>query len=153
MIDEPKIVKTTLERAAIIRIRVARSRIREVMGPAMQEVREVVGRQGLKVTGPMFAHHFGLPANEFHFEVGLPVASDVTPEGRVVPGELPEWDAAYTVHHGGYEGLAAAWQELEVWMRQNRHSAAVEFVEKYASGPAEDPDPSTWCTELIRQLY
>jgi len=75
----------------------------------------------------------------------------VRPSRRVVPSSLPAAKVARTIHHGGYEGLGAAWGELTAWMKAEGHEAGPNLWERYLAGP-ESGDPSGWRTELNRPV-
>ena len=104
MIDVPTIVQTAPQRTAFIHVTCPREQIRQVMGPGITELQAVVAAQGVPVTGPWFTHHLKNPGENFDFEICLPVASPVTPTGRVQAGELRAARVARVVYHGGYEG-------------------------------------------------
>jgi len=70
----------------------------------------------------------------------------------VRPGELRAATVARTVHHGGYESLAAAWGELMAWIAANGHTAAPDLWECYVAGPEAGAAPSAFRTELNRPL-
>lgn len=137
MIDTPVITQTPAQKTAVIRLTVPRRQIREVMGPAMQEVRDVVAAQRLKVTGPMFSHHFRMDPLVFEFEVGLPVEGEVAPAGRVVAGELPARTVAQTVYAGPYDGLGKAWGEFDRWITNNGYAQGIDLWECYLEGSGE----------------
>lgn len=152
MIEPPRIVDVAEQATAVIALVVPREEIRQVMGPGIGEVMAAVAAQGLSPTGPWFTYHRRVPGETFDLEVGVPVAAAVRPTERVRPGRLPAARVARTVYHGDYEGLAAAWGELEQWIEQSGHGAATELWECYAVGPETSPDPARWRTELHRPL-
>jgi len=76
----------------------------------------------------------------------------VTPTGRVQPGELPAARVARATYRGGYEGLGAAWAELDRWVSEEGHDPAQALWECYVAGPETGPDPAGWITELNRPL-
>ncbi len=152
MIDTPEIVLTEPRTAAVIRLTIPRDRIREVMGPAIEEVLAVVGEQGLEAAGPVFSHHFRMDPEFFDFHAGVPVEGTVRPAGRVVEGKLPEVKAARAVHIGPYEELGAAWGELEAWVASQGLTPAPDLWESYLAGPESGLDASSWRTELVQPL-
>jgi effector-binding domain-containing protein len=152
VIDTPRIVQTSAQLVAVIRLTVPREEIRNVMGPAIGEVLAAVGAQGVGPAGPVFSHHFRMDPAVFDFEVGVPVTSPVSAEGRVTAGVLPAATVARTVYRGAYEGLGSAWGELDAWVTRENLSAAPDLWECYVAGPESGPDPSTWRTELNRPL-
>ena len=152
MLDKPQILRTTALPTAVIRFTIPRAEIRNVMGPGIAEVMAAVAKQGVAPIGPVFSHHLKIDPEKFDFEVGVPVATAVQPVGRVRPSVLPATKVARTVYRGRYEGLGAAWQELDAWIAAAGHVAAPDLWESYVAGPESNPDPAAWRTELNRPL-
>jgi effector-binding domain-containing protein len=59
---------------------------------------------------------------------------------------------ARTIHHGPYEGLPAAWPQLDAWIREQGRTPGPSLWETYLTDPASSADPATWRTELTRPL-
>jgi effector-binding domain-containing protein len=152
MIDTPHIVQTAARPTACIHVVVPREEVRNVMGPGYRELMDAVAAQGVTPAGPWLNHHLRMDPEVFDFELSVPVAAPVAPEGRVRTGELPAARVARTVYHGPYEGLPAAWQEFEAWIAVEGHTPAPGLWECYVAGPESGPDPKTWRTELNRPL-
>jgi effector-binding domain-containing protein len=152
MIDAPSIVQTTARPSAVIHLNVPRARIQEVMGPGLAELKAAVAAQGIATTGPWFTHHLKITPDAFDFEIGVPVASPVAAAGRVRPSEWPAMKVARTVYRGPYEGLAAAWPELDAWVEANGHKPGPDLWECYLAGPESGSDPAAWRTELSRPI-
>jgi effector-binding domain-containing protein len=152
MIETPQVAQTAPQLMASIRLSVGWSEMRHVMGPGLSEVRAVAAAQGIAAAGAWFTHHFRSPTDTLDFEICLPVATRVKPEGRVKPGELPASTVARTVCRGGYEGLGAAWGEFAAWIKANGHNTGADFWERYVAGPESSADPADWRTELNRPL-
>jgi uncharacterized protein YndB with AHSA1/START domain/effector-binding domain-containing protein len=152
MIDTPEIVQTQVQAAAVIHITVARNKIQEVMGPGLNELMTTLKQQGVEPAGRWFAHHLKMGPKQFDFELGVPVAAPVTPQGRVKPGTLPAATIARTHYRGPYEGLPGAWPELESWIKAQGRESAADLWEVYVIDPSVSPDPATWTTQLNRPL-
>jgi effector-binding domain-containing protein len=152
MIDTPRIVTTSTQAAAMIHLIVPRGEIQNVMGPGLSEVMAAIAAQGIAATGPWFTHHLKMDPNVFDFQVCVPVAAKVFATGRVKAYELPASRVVRTIYHGSYEGLGAAWAELDAWIKSQGLKPAQDLWECYLVGPESGPDPSTWRTELSRPL-
>lgn len=152
MIDTPKLLTTTEQRTAVIRLTIPRAQIQQVMGPAIGEVFGTVAAQGFTPAGRWFTRHFRFDPATFDFEVGVPVNADVKPSGRVVASSLPAVKVARTIYRGGYEGLPTAWPEFDGWIRSQGLTPAEWLWETYLTDPAPGSDPATWQTELTRPL-
>jgi effector-binding domain-containing protein len=152
MLETPRFVQTNALQLAAIHVVIPRSEIRSVMGPGLAELMAALGAQGIAPTGPWLTHHLRMDPATFDFEICVPVARAVAATGRVRPGQLPAATVARTVYHGGYEGLGAAWQEFDAWIRAQGRKPGPSLWEVYLTDPATNPDPSTWRTELNRPL-
>ena len=152
MIDTPRVETVDAQPTAVIRLVIPRADIRRVMGPAMQEVAEVVAEQGLGPAGPMFSRHFRLDPEVFDFEVGMPVKRPVFNAGRVRASTLPAVQVVRTVYTGPYDGLGEAWGAFVSWIRESGLGVSDEFWESYLTAPAAGAEPATCQTELNRVM-
>ena len=152
LLDAPLVTDFTPQHIATIHVTVPRQEIHQVMGPGIQELMSAVDGQGIATTGPWFTHHLRMHPDTFDFEIGVPVASPVTPSGRVVPGRRPAARVARVVHHGPYEGLSNTWGSFAEWIAANGFTPADDVWEMYAVGPESSDDPRQWRTELYRPL-
>ncbi|MGH8052018.1 MAG: GyrI-like domain-containing protein [Arenimonas sp.] len=153
MIDTPHITDSTAQLVAYIHLTIPRDEIRHVMGPGISEVLSVVKAQDIGPVGPWFTHHLKMTAEEFDFEICVPVSSAVTPTGRVQAGELvARKQVARTVYRGSYEGMGEAWGKFMGWIETNGHRPAPDLWEVYRAGPESSTDSSQWQTELNRPL-
>ena len=150
MLDNPVMLATQAIRAAVIRLNAHPKDMPEVMDPAFPELLKALAAQGVAATGPVFSHFFKMTPDLFEFEVGVPVAVDVQPTGRVEPGQLPEATVMQTIYYGPYEGLPAAWGQFDQLVEEAGYQKLDEFWEEYIYGPESSPDPATWRTRLNR---
>lgn len=152
MISTPEILQTEAEVAAVIHIKTPRSEMAKVFGPGVDELMAVLAEQGVEPAGAVFAHHLKMSPENFDFELGVRVSVPISAVGRVKPGQLPAARVARTTYSGPYEGLSSAWSEFSDWIRANGYEAAGSLWEIYSVGPHSTPDPTGWCTELVRPL-
>ena len=152
MIDRPQITHTVPQLTAFIHLTIPRHEIRSVMGPGLSEVRAAIAAQGIAPAGPWFTHHLRMDPAIFDFEICVPVAVPVAANGRVKSGQLPATRVAWTVYHGPYEGLGAAWGEFDAWVADNGYTPGPDLWECYLAGPESSANPFTWRTELSRPL-
>lgn len=152
MLDKPRITHTAPQLTAVIHLTLPREEVRHAMGPGIREVLDTVAAQGLAPAGPWFTHHLHIDPLTFDFEVGVPVLAPIATAGRVTSGRLPATTVVRAVFRGDYEGLDAAWGEVDAWIRANGHTPAANLWERYVAGPESSLDPATWRTELNRPL-
>lgn len=152
MIDTPQITQSTAQDTAVIHLQIPRAEIQHAMGPAIGEVMAAVAAQGIAPAGPVYSHHFRMDPDTFDFVVGVPVATPVTPVGRVIAGQLPAAKVARTIYHGDYEGIGDGWGEFMAWIEDEGLTPGPDLWECYAVGPESGPDSAAWRTELNRPL-
>ncbi|MPZ81333.1 MAG: AraC family transcriptional regulator [Actinophytocola sp.] len=116
--------------------------------------------RGVAPAGAVFYRHLviGGMDEKFSVEVGVPVASPVQGDGRVLPGAKPAGRYVVAMHHGHPDGIAAAHLALVDWAAGAGVPLAVEadedgevwqgMFESYLTDPAVEPDPANWETEL-----
>lgn len=152
MIESPRVVETSAQLLAVLHIQTLRSKMQQVMGPAIGEAMAAARAQGVGPVGPWFAHHLQITPETFDFEICVPVSAPITAVGRVTPGLRPALTVVRTVYHGPYEGLGGAWLEFTAWSQATRHPTAEDLYECYLVGPESTADSANWRTELSRRL-
>jgi effector-binding domain-containing protein len=152
MLEKPQIVQCAEQLVARVDLVVPRERIREVMGPGIQEVYGALAAQAITPAGPWLTYHRRAPDETFDFEICVPVSKEVAPVGRVKSGRLPAARVARAVYVGPYEGLGAAWGELRAWVASAGHACARSLWECYLTGPESETDASAYRTELNQPL-
>ncbi len=148
----PRIVQMAARPIAVLRLTIPRREIQSVMGPGRRELMEALGAQGVAPAGPWLSHHLRMDPDTFDFEIGRPVAAPIAAANRVRPAQWPAGTAAQTLHHGSYQGLGAAWGNLDHWIAAEGHTPAPDLWESYAVDPESSADPTAWRTELTRPL-
>jgi effector-binding domain-containing protein len=152
MIDSPIVVTTEPTLFAKIHLAIAWSQMREVMGPAIGEVKASVAAQRIGAPAPWFIHYLKVGPALVDFEVCVPVIRAVAEAGRVTAGAWPATRVAWTTYHGGYESLAGGWSDFKAWMKSKGHRAGAGFWEIYAAGPETNASPRHWRTHLLLPL-
>lgn len=148
MNTEPEIITTNAQPTAVIHLVIPGRDMPKYMDPAIQEILKALKDQGMDPAGPMFSYHHRRPAETFDFELGFAVAKALMPTGRVVNGILPAEKVVRSVYQGPYEGLGAAWGELERWAREQGHVSSGRFWESYLNNPEEVEVTKEYRTEL-----
>lgn len=129
-----ELVDTQPEQVAVVRGHVTVTEIPGFLGAAFGEVIQTLSAQGLAPTGAPFGRF--VPAGDgFDVEAGFPATGDVTPAGRVIPGELPGGPTARVMHKGGYGEVAAAYDAAVEWVGAHGYVATAPPWETYLDGP------------------
>ncbi len=151
-LDAPVVTRFQEVPVATIPLAIPRDHIQQMMGPAFDELMASLEVQGIASTGPWYSHHFAMYPDTFDFEIGVPVATPITPVGRVRRGTRRPFRVVRMVHGGGYEGLGAAWERFGTWIAAQGLRPTEDLWEVYAVGPESSEDPAQWRTELYRPL-
>lgn len=85
------------------------------LGPAFYQLEAYVRDRGRRASGPPGA--ISPPAPGEAAEVFVPVTRTVEPRGPISSRRLPACRAASIIHRGSYDGLSAAHEALERWVR------------------------------------
>lgn len=140
------------QRAAVVKAEVPMAELRTVFDRGFHAVMQAVAAQGLQVVGPPFGFYPRMPRDTVAVVVGFPVSSDVTADGDVEPFELPGGRAVLATHVGSYEALGETYDQLMSWAESEDLELAEWMWESYLSDPGEEPDPSTWRTDICWPL-
>jgi DNA-binding transcriptional MerR regulator len=73
--------------------------------------------------------------------------------GRVRPVELPAVELAATVHQGPHDDIDITYGRLATWVHEHALAVAGPVQETYTVGPRNDPDPTTWRTEIAWPVF
>lgn len=156
--SEPMTYDITIQDvAAVPVIFQARKVEREQIGTALAEclpaVFGYVMENGLAPAGHPFVRYNSMSSAYFEIHAGIPLveaASDDPPaESAMSRGKLPAGRVATTIHTGPYEGLAAAYAELDRWIEASEHTSSGPPWEVYLTDPGEVPDPAQWQTQVF----
>ena len=120
------------------------------LGKTYGEIARVLADQGSAPAGPPFARYHPLGNGRHDVEAGFPVTTAIEPVGHVRPGVLPGGPAAMTTHVGPYDAMEPAYAALASWVGDQRGEPNGDAWEIYFSDPEQQPDPSTWRTEIVQ---
>lgn len=90
----------------------------------------------------------------FELEVGFPVSTPITADGRVLAGSKPEGTYLVTVHEGHPDQIADTHLSLIRWAAAKgiqpakEHDVWEAMFESYETDPEDEPDPANWRTEI-----
>jgi len=128
-----------------------------------REVFGWLGQHGVSPAGAPFIryHTINMPS-ALDVEIGVPVASAVSTDGRVAESTLPAGQYAVLLYTGPYDGLMQANKALLDWAKARglaldrqdspNGDAFGARYESYLIDPAGEPDPEKWETEVAIRL-
>jgi effector-binding domain-containing protein len=160
---EPKLDNRTEKHYAGIRKVVTMQEMGSGLIPQLiGEVFAWLGKNGIEPQGAPFMRYYVIDmAENMDIEIGVPVATPVTGDGRVNPGILPGGRYAslvYTDVTKGYEGnkVLVDWAKEKgiKWDRWDdpKGDAFRSRYEIFLDGPDDDPNPANWKTEVAIKL-
>jgi effector-binding domain-containing protein len=128
------------------------SGIAEFLGRAYSAVAEQMSKEGLDFAGPPFGRYRPLDEEftEFEIEAGFPVDRPGEGGGEVVGSMLPGGAVAVVTHIGPYDQMRPGYEAILRWIEEHDGHPEGPAWEVYYSDPAEQPDPSTWKTEIVQ---
>lgn len=115
---------------------------------------------GLPPTGAARAYYFSPPTNTVDLAGGFVVPRDgvdavtraIGPDSGLALHHIPESRALLTSHHGGYDGLPQAWQELVDHAHARGEELSAPCWEEYVTMPTPEADPLDMVTDLYQPL-
>jgi effector-binding domain-containing protein len=164
MITEPKIEHRHEQPYVGLRAQVTMPELGKLLPPLWGEVYGWLAKKGLKPAGaPLWRYRVIDMAAKLEIDVGVPVATPVTGDNRIIADTLPEGRYATIVYTGPYEGLMQATADLLAWAQNkgilwDKWAAGSSGegwrarIEHYLTDPGEEPNSAKWQTELAFKL-
>jgi effector-binding domain-containing protein len=145
---EVRIERMRPQLTAVVRGELPAGQLSQWIADAYAVVFEHLHRAGIRPMGPPFARYTFL-ADTVAIEAGVPVAVELSGDGRVEPSSLPGGPAACTTHIGRYEDLEHAVGAVTGWLSRRGLQPAGPHWEIYYTDPVAEPDPSRWRTDVV----
>ena len=162
IMTEPKLEERSKQPYMGVRTQVPIRRLKNVIPKLLAEVFDWLGKQSLDPTGPPFIRYHVIDMQGLmDVEMGVPVASILSGDGRISPGVLPAGRYASLIYTGlknGIKGNAALldWAKEQGirWDRwdDEKGDAFGSRVEFFITDPDDEPDPKKWETEVAIRL-
>jgi effector-binding domain-containing protein len=162
MITEPKLENRNEQHYVAIRSQVTMQELDTAIPQALGEVFAWLGKQGVAPTGAPLIRYLVIDMEALlEIEVGVPVASALSGEGRICPGALPAGRYASLVYTGIDNGIQGNWALLkwgaeqglvwDSWKTEKGDAFGARF-ESFFTNPDEEPDRAKWETEVAIRL-
>ncbi len=139
-----------LVRTPVITIRVEAPA--QAIGPTMAEAFGALfayaESRGVHPIG-VFGRYHSTSGENVVMDAGVPLPQPLPGEGRIEAGELPEGDAAVTLHVGPYDAIEPAYDAIRAWIEAHGRRASGVPWESYLTDPETVPDPAEWRTEVV----
>jgi effector-binding domain-containing protein len=162
MIGKPKVENRDAQRYVGIRTQVPMKEFKRAIPQLLGEVFAWLEKQGVAPAGaPFMRYHVINMESKMDIEMGVPVASALSDDGRVSAGVLPAGRYAALVYTGVRNGIKANKALLDwaaekgiVWDRweaKNGDGFGAR-LESYLTDPADEPNQAKWETEVAIRL-
>jgi effector-binding domain-containing protein len=159
MLTEPKIERRAEQHYVGIRSHVAMSEIATVLPPLISEVFAWLGQRHVTPAGPPFFRYRVVDmSGRLDIDVGVPVATSVPGDHRVIADTLPGGLYATVIYTGNPAQLVEANASLQQWGSRKglkwqtsegeRGTMWASRLEIYLTDPATEPNPNKWQTEI-----
>jgi DNA-binding transcriptional MerR regulator/effector-binding domain-containing protein len=147
----PNVITKTVPAMTVVGLTaVAASATQEDVGPVVGPMYPVIMHQlaaaGVSPSGPSVAYYTPAPGpseDALRVHVTFPVGADSVPGLERI--EIPAADVASAIHRGSMEGVDAAYQLLNAWVRDSGFTATGSAREVYLEVP---DDTREWITEI-----
>ncbi len=121
----------------------------ELMGTAFGELFAYAAQNRVQPVGPPLAIYHEIAGEETDVEIGVPLARALEPSGRILAGELPAGEEAYSLHVGPYDGIVETYEALDEWIKRHGLVPCGPPREHYLNGPDEVGGPEEYRTEIV----
>ncbi|MBV8211922.1 MAG: GyrI-like domain-containing protein [Verrucomicrobia bacterium] len=163
MITAPKVVERSEQPYVAVKSVVTMAEIGVAAGKFLGEIFGWVTGHGLTPAGaPFFKYNVIDMEHGLEIEFGIPTASLVAGDDRVLAGVLPAGRYASLIHQGPYEQLYEANAALLDWIKEQGLEIEVQGspegdrfgcrLEIYLTDPGAEKDPDKWETEVAIRL-
>jgi effector-binding domain-containing protein len=133
---------------AAVREQVPMAELTEFFARAFQDTMTALQDQGVHPTGAPFGKYYGRPGTMVDVEAGFPVATTITPAGRVLSGSLPGGRVVEAMHIGPYDTMESTYAAVERYFADAKLSPGAVMWESYLTDPGAEPDPAKWQTQI-----
>lgn len=159
MLSEPTIVEKPAQPYAAIALTVAQPEVAQKAPPLIGDVFDWIAEQGGQGAGPVFFNYVNfLPGGRMEMHVGVPTATLMQGDERVVTGTLPAGRYAAATLTGPYDELYRANGALHQWGRAHGHTFSGEEKDGSLLGATRleiyhsDPDVIPPVTEVAFRI-
>ena len=120
-------------------------------GDLWQQIMPLIGRSGARLPErPLCGATFHDPdyrETDVDVEIWMQVDAPFEPVAPLTCRQVPEREVVATTLHGDYSGISQAMEALGAYIAQ-RHLDTGPMFNIYHVGPAQDPDPAHWVTDV-----
>jgi len=90
-----------------------------------------------EITMGFFSQLLRILSAKWHFQVGMPTASELAGEGTLVSRVHSKRRYARTIYRGPYKGVGRTYKSMILWLKAQGLEADGESIESYLNSPQE----------------
>ncbi len=106
----------------VIRKRASVQQMPQVLGQAWGAIMQYAGANGITPSDPPFVGYHNMDMQDLDLEIGFAFPEPPGGQGEIQAGMLPGGKAAECLHVGPYDKIAAAYEALQKWLKENGHT-------------------------------
>lgn len=116
----------------------------------LSKVFEAVGKNGLELAGMPSGLYYTWDeaTSTTDLFAGAPLKAKATLDGFQTV-ELPASKALVVDYYGSYEGIGAAHEAMDAYIRENGLTSVPPAIEEYVTDPGQQPDTSKWHSQVV----
>jgi effector-binding domain-containing protein len=122
------------------------------LGYCYGQIMEVMGKENLKQSGPVFAIYFSESATNFDFDAAIPVSGKMTDMNNVKAKVMSETKAVVVHYYGPYEGTPAGHEMASKYIMENKLDMTGLVWEEYVTDPGVEKDQAKWLTNIYYSI-
>lgn len=118
------------------------------LGSMYGEIGASMGKQGIQLSGPVFAIYHVFSPDKIDFEAGVPCDKMGKDDGNVKARQLPAVNALCIDYYGPYNAMKPAYDQLQSYIKTNSKEVSGSPWEVYVGDPGKEKDPSKVLTKI-----
>jgi AraC family transcriptional regulator len=122
------------------------------LGFCYGQIMEVMGKENLKQSGPVFAIYHSESTTNFDFDAAIPVAGKMHDMNNVKAKEMSETKAVVVHFYGPYELTPQGHETASKYIMENKLEMTGLVWEEYVTDPGVEKDPAKWLTNIYYSI-
>ena len=122
------------------------------LGFCYGQIMEVMGKENLKQSGPVFAIYYSESSTNFDFDAAIPVTGKMSDMNNVKSKVMSETKAVVVHYYGPYEGTPAGHEMASKYIMENNLTMTGLVWEEYVTDPGVEKDPGKWLTNIYYSI-
>lgn len=118
------------------------------LGFCYGQIMEVMGKENLKQSGPVFAIYHSESTTNFDFDAAIPVTGKMQDMNNVKAKEMADTKVVVVHFYGPYEATPQGHEMASKYIMGNNLEMTGVVWEEYVTDPGVEKDPAKWLTNI-----